>query len=88
MCCGNIQQYLMKSPICKLYYKWKPYKKECSIFYGQNFTGTCDEGEMSPEGEIGNIPVKMMQVNFLHEVNCETKYTIPQTSCMWKSLKF
>ena len=32
---------------------------------------------MSPTGEIENTPGKIMWVNFLHQVNCETKYTIP-----------
>ena len=53
--------------------------KVCSIFNWQNFTGASDESEMSPKGEIGNSPVKLMWVNFLHQVNCETKYTIPVT---------
>ena len=44
---------------------------------GQNFTGESDETEISPKREIGNSPVKSMWVSSLHQVNCETKYTIP-----------
>ena len=45
-----------------------------SIFVGQTFTGA---SEMSPKGEIGNSPDKTMSANFLHQVNCKNKYTIP-----------
>ena len=40
------------------------------------FTKESDESEISPKGDIGNSPVKSMRVNFLYQVNCETKYTI------------
>ena len=33
---------------------------------------------MSLTGKIGISPVKIMAVTFLHQVNCETKYTIPE----------
>ena len=55
----------------------KNISKVCRIFVGQDFTGASDESEISPKGEIGNSLVKTMYVNFLHQVNCETKYTIP-----------
>ena len=50
----------------------------CCILNGQNFTRESEESKISPKREIGNSPVKIMQLNALQQVNCETKYTIPQ----------
>ena len=61
--------------------------KVCSTFNGQNFTSESDESEISPNGDIGNSPVKSMRVNFLHQVNCETKYTIPALSIVFQTFK-
>ena len=57
--------------------------KVCSIFNGQNFTRESDESEITPNGDIGNSLVKSMWVNFLHQANCETKYTIPENCKCW-----
>ena len=50
-----LEHYIVKSPICKLYYKWKIIWKVWSIFVGQKFTGSSDESEVSPRGEIGSL---------------------------------
>ena len=62
--------------------------KVCIIFYGQNFTRENEESEISPNGDTGNSPVKSMWVNFLHQVNCETKYTIPKFPSMITSTSY
>ena len=66
----NIQQYIVKSPIFRLFYKWKTSEKNV-VFNRQNFT------RASNLSERRNSPVKITWVNFLHQVNCETKYIIP-----------
>ena len=43
-----------KSPICKLYYKWKNIEKSIEYFFGQKFTGASDEIDVSPKEEIVN----------------------------------
>ena len=50
-----LEHYIVKSPICKLYYKWKIIWKVWSIFVGQKFTGSSDESEVSHRGERGRL---------------------------------
>ena len=71
----HIQQYIVLFPNCKLFDMLKNIWKVWSIFNRQNFTQASNLSEISP---TGNPLVKIMLVNFLHQVNCETKYTIPE----------
>ena len=52
-----LEHNIVKSPICKLCYKWKIIWKVWSIFVGQKFTGSSDESEVSPRGEIRNLVI-------------------------------
>ena len=50
-----LEHYIAKSPICKVYYKWKIIWKVIFFLVGQIFTGSTDESEVSPRGEIGSL---------------------------------
>ena len=76
----HFHQYIVMFPICKFFYMLKTYEKyevfSIDIISPKQVIWV----KFFPTGEIGNLLVKFMLVNFLHQVNCKTKYTIPEKS--------